>query len=252
MSSLSKLKTVVCVILITLFWGVMMTLFIRQEFFPTGSTRIPLAVETVTRKILEYPEITELVILQGENILGYIRLNPTIKPGSSSHPDAIYHFLFSTEMTLPFMGEKYHLNVSARMDLDKDTKLQSFEGRGNAGVLSFQASGSSLSKSVRLTYSLDQENKQQMDIPFEFGDDLKSIEGSLPPEYREMAMGFQSGSSIIAYSTMTKISDENVLAYVIESKMDGDTLMKIWVTRFGQVYKIDTSYGIQIKAEEIL
>jgi len=212
---------------------------IQQEFLNLDSSRIPQSIETVAKKILEYPEMTELTIYQGPKIIGYVRMNPQLAAAGNSHPDTIYR--------------DYSLNFSARMDFDKKTRLQSFDGRGKVSDINFLFNGSSLDNQISIHYSLDPAAEPvAVNIPFNFGTDMKTLGNEIPQDYRDIAKSYGDKTSIEAYSTKTLIGDEKVLAYVIESKMDGSSLLKIWVTRFGQVYKIETSYGIELRANDVL
>jgi|GEM_PF-1585565 len=231
----------------------MMGWMIQQEFLNLDSSRIPQSIETVAKKILEYPEMTELTIYQGPKIIGYVRMNPQLAAAGNSHPDTIYHCLLSTDLKMPFLSRDYSLNFSARMDFDKKTRLQSFDGRGKVSDINFLFNGSSLDNQISIHYSLDPAAKPvAVNIPFNFGTDMKTLGNEIPQDYRDIAKSYGDKTSIEAYSTKTLIGDEKVLAYVIESKMDGSSLLKIWVTRFGQVYKIETSYGIELRANDVL
>ncbi len=253
MSFLNKPSTLSTVIAITLFWIVMMSILYKREFLSLDASRINQPVEMVARKILEYPEMTELTIYQGQNIIGYVRMNPKLQAGSNSHPDSRYHCLFSTELKLPLLNREFSLNTSFRMDFDRHTRLLSFEGHGKSSDLHFQASGTSLDNRIKIKYGYQGlPADQSLSLPFAFDTGLPDSGTNLSPEYQQIAQDYRKKTTIEAYSIKTIVGDEKVMAYVIESKMDGSNLLKIWVTRFGQVYKIETPYGIEVRASEVL
>ncbi|MDL5048661.1 hypothetical protein QQ054_21855 [Oscillatoria amoena NRMC-F 0135] len=253
MSFRPKIGSLLIITAITLFWVVMGILMFQREFSGPGTSRMPLSTEAVIRKILEYPEMTELTVYQGERILGYIRLNPKLQTGANSHPDSIYHCLFSMELKIPILTRTHDLSASFRMDFDRQTRLKSFEGRGRSAGIQFMARGSGVDHLVHVRYGAGEPDEMDsITVPFRFDGDLSGNEEMLPPEYRQMAREYTGKTTVTAYSTKTRIGEELLPVYVIESKMDGSNLLKVWITRFGQVYKIETPYGFEVRAAEVL
>ncbi|MDX2226166.1 MAG: hypothetical protein SFY92_03575 [Verrucomicrobiae bacterium] len=233
---------------IVAFWAVMTLALVNREFFPDDSERFPIPLHVVLDKIFSAQEESELVIYFKRQEIGIFRLIPRVKPGSNTHPDARHSMLISGDVTVDLIHRKARARLSSRADFSPQSDLLSFSGEGKVDEMNFHAEGSAATGQISLSYRFDGGPEQTASVPFDL---RQALRGSANPDYnhaRQMLDQMRSQSmQVLSYSTQTTLNRENITAFVIESKAEGYKPTRIWVTRFGQIFRVETPFDFEMR-----
>jgi hypothetical protein len=271
--------------LVIAFWAAMMTALLRVEVFPQPTAIETFSTERIMRKVFSNPEPLSLdVYYNSSNHIGHcmIEIQPQMsdKPGDGSGPtQKVVGYKVSSDLKirLSAFGMPSRLALSGESIFNGKLELERFrfntvigEGRGGAGGLGdgrVNIIGDDHAKTVQVTFDFGDFHDERL---FEF-DQVKGAGfanafglpgmanfsflggGGLPSGF-----GMSSDEGIHAQPATTTSIDRLEIAgnlqrvYLVYSKIDDQTWTKIWVDESGQVLKVITSMGLEMRSDVAL
>ena len=271
--------------LVIAFWSAMMTALVRVEVFPQPTTVETFSTERVMRKVFSNPEPLSLdVYYNTSNHIGHCTIE--IQPEMSDKPDdesgstqkiVGYKVTSDLKVRLSAFGMPSRLMLVGESIFSRKLELEQFrfntvigEGRGGAGGLGdgrVNVVGDDHTKTVQVTFDFGDFHDERL---FDF-DQVKGAGianafglpgmanfsflggGGLPS-----GLGVSSNGGTHAQPTTTTCLDRLEIAgnlqrvYLVYSKIDDQMWTKIWVDESGQVLKVVTSMGLEMRSDVAL
>jgi hypothetical protein len=271
--------------LVIAFWAAMMTALVRVEVFPQPTVVETFSTERIMRKVFSNPEPLSLdVYYNSSNHIGHcmIEIQPQMsdKPGDESGPtQKVIGYKVSSDLKvrLSAFGMPSRLTLSGESIFSRKLELERFrfntvigEGRGGAGGLGdgrVNIIGDDHAKTVQVTFDFGDFHDERL---FDF-DQVKGAGfanafglpgmanfsflggGGLPS-----GLGMSSDGGTHAQPATTTSLDRLEIAgnlqrvYLVYSRIDDQMWTKIWVDESGQVLKVVTSMGLEMRSDVAL
>ena len=271
--------------LVIAFWAAMMTALVRVEVFPQPTTIETFSTDRVMRKVFSNPEPLSLdVYYNSSNHIGHCRIEiePRLndQPGDESSPTQKvvgYKVTSDLKVRLTAFGMPSRLKLDGESIFNKKLELERFrfntaigEGRGGAGGLGdgrVSVNGDDQTKTVRVAFDFGDFHDERL---FDF-DQVKGAGfanafglpgmanfsflggGGLPS-----GLGASSEGGAHAQPVTTTSLDRLEIAgslqrvYLVYSRIDDQMWTKIWVDESGQVLKVVTSMGLEMRSDVAL
>lgn len=270
--------------LVIAFWAAMMTALVRVEVFPQPTTIETFSTERVMRKVFSNPEPLSLdVYYNSSNHIGHctIEIQPqmTDKPGESASMQKITNYKVTTDLKirLTAFGMPSRLALVGESIFSKKLELEHFrfstaigEGRGGTGSFGdgrVNVIGDDRTKTVQVAFDFGDFHDERL---FDF-DQVKGAGfanalglpgmanfsffggGGLPS-----GLGVSSDGDAHAQPMTTTSLDRLEIAgnlqrvYLVYSRLGGQMWTKIWVDESGQVLKVVTSMGLEMRSDVAL
>ncbi len=271
--------------LVIAFWAGMMTALVRVEVFPQPTTVETFSTERVMRKVFSNPEPLSLdVYYNSSNHIGHctIEIQPQTSDmtgDESGLTQKIVDYKVTTDLKvrLTAFGMPSRLALVGESIFSRTLELEHFrfstaigEGRGGAGGLGdgrVNVIGDDHTKTVQVAFDFGDFHDERL---FDF-DQVKGAGfanafglpgmanfsflggGGLPSGF-----GASSDEGAHARPTTTTSLDRLEIAgnlqrvYLVYSRIDDQMWTKIWVDESGQVLKVVTSMGLEMRSDVAL
>lgn len=271
--------------LVIAFWAAMMTALVRVEVFPQPTVIETFSTDRVMRKVFSNPEPLSLdVYYNTSNHIGHctIQIQPQTADGpadESGPPQRIVGYKVNSDLKVRVsaFGMPSRLTLVGESIFGKRLDLERFrfntvigEGRGGAsgpGDGRVSVVGDDHTKTVRVAFDFGDFHDERL---FDF-DQIKGAGfantfglpgmanfsflggGGLPS-----GLGMSSDGSVHSQPTTSTSLDRLDVAgnlqrvYLVYSKIDDQMWTKIWVDESGQVLKVVTSMGLEMRSDVAL
>ncbi|HVM61869.1 MAG TPA: hypothetical protein VMV72_13485 [Verrucomicrobiae bacterium] len=271
--------------LVIAFWAAMMTALVRVEIYPQPTIIEPFSSERIIRKVFANPEPLSLDIYSNaSNHIGHctIEIQPQMgeKSGvdSNAPPKLVGYKVHSDlKIRLSAFGMPSRLSLDGDSIFDKNLDLRRFQfntdiGEGRMGSEGFgyghvNIVGDDRTKMVRVEFDFGEFHDERL---FDF-DQIKGGGfanafglpgmanfsflggGGLPT-----AFGAAAGEDPRAQPTTTVSIDRLQIAgtpqrvYLVYTRLDNQIWTKMWIDEAGQVLKVVTSMGLEMRSDVAL
>ncbi len=271
--------------LVIAFWAAMMTALVRVEVFPQPTTIETFSTDRVMRKVFSNPEPVSLdVYYNSSNHIGHctIEIQPQLgeKTGDESGPTpkvAGYKVTSDLKVRLTAFGMPSRLVLVGESIFNRKLELERFHF---STVIGEGRNGASGSEDGHVNIIGDDHTKS-VQVAFDFGDfhderlfDFDQVKGAgfanafgfpgmanfsfLGGGGLPSGLGVSSDGVAHAQPMTTTSMDRLEIAgnlqrvYLVFSKIDDQMWTKIWVDESGQVLKVITSMGLEMRSDVAL
>jgi hypothetical protein len=271
--------------LVIAFWVAMMTALVRVEVFPQPTTIETFSTDRVMRKVFSNPEPLSLdVYYNSSNHIGHctIEIQPEwsdkVASESGSTQKVIgYKVSSDLKVRLSAFGMPSRLMLTGESIFSRTLELEHFrfntiigEGRGGGngpGDGRVNIIGDDHAKTVQVTFDFGDFHDERL---FDF-DQIKGAGfanafglpgmanfsflggGGLPSGFGMSADGHTHAQPATTTSLdRLQIAGNLQRVYLVNSKIDDQTWTKIWVDESGQVIKVVTSMGLEMRSDVAL
>jgi hypothetical protein len=271
--------------LVIAFWAAMMTALVRVEVFPQPTVIETFSTERVMRKVFSNPEPLSLdVYYNSSNRIGHctIEIQPQMsdKPGDESGPTQKvvgYKVTSDLKVRLSAFGMPSRLTLVGESIFSRKLELEHFRfstviGEGRTGAAGpgdgrVNVIGDDHAKTVQVAFDFGDFHDERLfdfdqvkDAGFANAFGLPGMAnfsflggGGLPS-----GLGVSSDKGAHAQPATTTALDRLEIAgnlqrvYLVYSKIDDQMWTKIWVDESGQVLKVVTSMGLEMRSDAAL
>ncbi|HTS19169.1 MAG TPA: hypothetical protein VMP11_16455 [Verrucomicrobiae bacterium] len=273
--------------LVIAFWAAMMTALVRVEIYPQPTVIETFSTERIMRKVFSNPEPLSLdIYYNASNHIGHctIEIDPQMNGNSdgkatdgTSSTVVGYKVVTDLKIRLATFGMPSRLALGGESTFNRKLELERFhfdtvigDGRGGAAGLS----------DGHVSIAGDDQTKM-VQVAFDFGDfhderlfDFNQIKGAgfanafgLPGMANfsflgggglPTAFGASSGNAPQTPPTSTVSLDRLDVAgtpqrvYLVYSRIDDQIWAKMWIDEAGQVLKVVTSMGLEMRSDVAL
>ncbi len=271
--------------LVIAFWAAMMTALVRVEVFPQPTVIETFSTERVMRKVFSNPEPLSLdIYYNSSNHIGHcmIQIQPEMsdKLGDESDPTQKvvgYKVTSNLKVRLSAFGMPSWLKLVGESIFNRKLELEHFrfstvigEGRadgGNQGDGRVNVIGDYHTKTVQMAFDFGDFHDERL---FDF-DQVKGAGfanafglpgmanfsflggGGLPSGFGVSSDGgAHAPPTTITSLDRLEIAGNRQRVYLVYSKIDDQMWTKIWVDESGQVLKVVTSMGLEMRSDVAL
>jgi hypothetical protein len=268
--------------LVIAFWAGMMTALVRVEVYPPPPMLQSYSTERVLRKVFSNPEPVRLNVYYNENHIGFFKISiEPVKPaddtvgGSVAGPDAGSYKVTSELRVWVTFGMPSQLLVKGESVFDKKLELDSFNfvtsigdrrvGNGHVSDGHIDITGDDRSKKVHVKFdvsgfrderTLDFDQIKGAGLASAFGlpmmANFSSIISGLPGSFTASGGGAHSLPTTTTYRDRLEVAGNQQRVYLVDSKINDETWTKLWVDDAGQVLKVTTSLGLEMRSDMAL
>jgi hypothetical protein len=271
--------------LVIAFWTAMMTALVRVEVFPQPMTVETFSSDRVMRKVFSNPEPVSLdVYYNSSNDIGHctIEIEPQVGArldGQSGSAQKLVGYKVTSDLKLRLtaFGMPSRLKLTGESIFSKSLELQRFHfktdiGEGRHGVSGLgdghvEVMGDDQSRSVRVLFNLgDFHDERLLDFDQVKGAGFANAFG-LPGMANFSFLGGGGlptglGASVDGHAssqpkTVTSLDRLEIAGnlqrvYLVFAKFDDRIWTKIWVDESGQILKVTTSMGLEMRSDVAL
>jgi hypothetical protein len=266
--------------LVIAFWAAMMTALLRVDVFPRPAALETVSTDRILKKIFSNPHPVRLGVYYNKSRIGFctIDIQPNLANNLSSERPSEQtsdgHLVISKlTVWLSAFGMPSRLSLEGRSTFDKNRELEGFEfwttlgdgrrGDGFPGDGQLSIVGDDRTKKVQVIFDFgDFHDKRSFDFDqikgagfanafglpgmagFGFlgaGGPSSSFAGSSRDEARPRPV-------TTAYLDRIEIAGNSQRVFLIESKIDDQLWMKMWVDDSGEVQRVVTSLGLEMQS----
>lgn len=265
--------------LVIAFWSAMMTALVRIEVFPGPAAVETFPTERVMQKIFSNHEPVRLDVWYGGDDIGSCTIdiqpqetNTRLAEDSTSDPEAGSYKVTSTvKLRLSSFGASSQLWLEGESWFNKNLDLEHFElwtrigggrrGRSSMGDPHIEVIGDDRANKVQVTFGFgDFHDRRSFDFSQIKGAGFANtlglpglanfglLGGGLPSAFAPSSTGgARSRPETVTYVDHLEIADSSQRAYLVYSKIDDQMWTKIWVDDSGQVLRVATSIGLEMR-----
>jgi len=218
-----------------LFCGVMTWLLIENEYLMESSIFHRLPVEYLREKFFQHENQSTLKIVWKGETIGGIALQVFPRQGPALRG--------TSQLIIPILGQKPSLRIEMELKLKQDYELDQLELTGKYDGMNFDVSASS--KTGKLKFKIDgkgisEEHELSLaDVTSERREELLTKMPSLP-SLPINTKGYQLRASSVRIYRHEDWMD----AYLLETRIDANSWLKIWMSPTGELLKADSSFGL--------
>ena len=271
--------------LVIAFWTAMMTALVRIEIFPASVAVEVFPTDRVLQKIFANPDPVRLmkVFYNGDDI-GECRIHITPPPltskpaadGSSNTEADVYKVSSDLRLRLSALGMPSRLWLTGESWFTRNMELGYFDfstiiGEGRPGGGRFgdgyvYVNGDDRTKKVKMkfgfgdwsdvrTFSFDQVKgagfANALGLPGMANFGLFGGGGLPGALAASSARGMRAQPETTTYVDHLQIAGNSERVYLMYSKIDDQTWIKMWVDDSGQVLQITTSLGLEMRTDDV-
>jgi hypothetical protein len=261
--------------LVIAFWAAMMTALVRVEVFPKPVADETISTWRVLKKMFSNPEPVRLDVYYKTYRIGRCRIAiqplPEEKRGNdlpAGQERGGYEVRSDLYLRLWVFGIPSRLTLLGESAFNRKLELERFEfkttiGDGGEGDGHINISGDDRTKKVRVKYDFgDSSNGRSFDFDQIKGAGFASAFG-LPgmANFNLLGGGGLPGSLAAeprsrpvttTHFDRLEIAGNSLTVYVMDSRIDDQTWTRMWVDESGQVLKVVTSLGLEMRSDLLL
>jgi hypothetical protein len=257
--------------LVVAFWVAMMAALVRVEIFPRPTALETVPNERILKKIFANPNPARLHVYYRKIPTGScdIRIQPRLtdrlverlRPGQETDS---YEVTTDLKMYLYMFGTQTRLSLDGKSEFNAKLELDGFDIITTVGDSRVSIAGNDLTKKVKVVFSYDGiHDERTFDFDQIKGAGIASAFGM--PGLGNMGFlgGGMSGSLAassgngragtrpvtITYLDRLEIAGDSQRVYLIDTKVDDQMWMKMWIDDSGQVLKVTTSLGLEMLSD---
>jgi hypothetical protein len=259
--------------LVVAFWVAMMAALVRVEIFPKPTALEIFPTERILKKIFANPDPARLDVYYHKFNIGLcsVTIQPQLndrpaeqlKPGQQ--PDG-YEVTTDLKISLSMFGTQTRLYLSGKSEFNPKLELDGFDIVTTAGDGSVKITGNDLTKKVKVVFIYDGIHDERT---FDF-DQIKDagfanalgmpglgssgfLGGGMAGSLAASSVGRPAATRpvTITYLDRIEIGGDSERVYLIDSKIDDQMWTKMWVDDSGQVLKVTTSLGLEMRCAEL-
>jgi hypothetical protein len=258
--------------LVIAFWAAMMTALLRVEVFPKPAADETISTQRVLKKVFSNPEPVNLGVYYKTYRIGKCRINIQPQPEGKRGNDLPagqgpggYEVRSKLNVKLWVFGIPSRLSLVGESAFNKKLELESFEfkttiGDGGDGDGHINITGDDRTKKVQMKYDFgDSSNGRSFDFDQIKGAGFASAFG-LPGMANFSFLGGGGLPGSLAAEPRSRpvtttcfdrleIAGNSQAVYLMYSKIDDQMWTKMWVDDSGQVLKVVTSLGLEMRSD---
>jgi hypothetical protein len=258
--------------LVIAFWAAMMTALLRVEFFPKPAADASISTQRVLKKVFSNPEPVRLVVFYKTYRIGKCQIDIQPQPGDKRGNDLPvgqgpggYDVRSHLWVRLWVFGIPSKLSLEGTSAFNKKLELENFEikttiGDGSDSDGHINIKGDDRTKKVQVECDFgESSNRRTFDFDQIKGAGLASAFG-LPgmANFSFLGGGGLPGSEAAeprsrpvttTYFDRLEIAGNSQAVYLMYSKIDDRIWTKMWVDDSGQVLKVVTSLGLEMRSD---
>lgn len=256
--------------LIIVFWLVMMTLLVRQEFFPSQDDAIPVAPRIVVARVFNNDDPSSLKVYYEGSEAGSARfhvkiIEPEVAAGYPlERRDAAvrskYELSVELTMKLTLMDTPTQFHIATMMMFDEDYERTWYSFRFRSGdrwvqmerdmaspllTLKIKEGAIPMTHTINVGMDNPKESGSQLSL---LGLDADTIMGMMAGE-----LGAPTGDTpktkLTTSQTSLRIAGQMVPAYLVHLRHSENVWFKIWIGRQGQILLVDSSINLLMLAD---
>jgi hypothetical protein len=262
--------------LVIAFWAAMMTALVRLDVFPSPTTLETVSTERVLNKIFSNPEPVRLGVYYNNSRIGICRIDLQPVDLNDDRPEEMppgakadgYKVTSDLKVRLLTFGMPARLWLRGESSLNNKLGLEHFEfktsiGDGGAGDGHISVIGDDRAGKVQVvldyagmhderTYGFNQ--VAGAGFVGTFGLPGMASFGVLGGELPGSAAGSSSDEArpppvTTTYIDRLEVAGNSERVYLIYSKVDDQMWTKLWVDDSGQILKLATSLGLEMRSD---
>lgn len=258
------------------FWLAMMTSLVRTEWLGNlGGGDVP--SKLVLQKVFSQEAPARLNVFSDGRLIGFCKvdIDPEYRTADddshmaadrASREPSAYRVHSELILSLGMFGTPTRLRIVGNSLFNSTFDIEEFRINALLGEGRVNVRGDSASQKVRVDYSLGEfTDHREMDFAQLRGAGLANAiglpglanfsflgAGGLPTAYRPSGAATEASQSMttVRMSHMD-IAGEKEEAYLVESRLDETMWAKIWVSKQGEVLKVETSFHLDMKADTL-
>ncbi len=262
-------------VVVVAFWTVMMAALVRMEYLgELGGTEVP--AELVLRKVFSQESPARLNVLHEGQVIGFCKVDVERPPATAlteaaAAGDALLAgpgYQVHTELTLALanFGIPSRLRIIGHTQFSPTFEVEAFKINTTIGDGRVEVRGQSATQKLTVDFSIGEyRDHREFDYQQLRAAGLQSILGmaglanmgllggtgmeALPPS---VTSGAASGKKITSVRTSRlRIAGEAEETYLIETRLDESMWARIWISKQGEVLKVDTSMRVTLLADTL-
>jgi hypothetical protein len=262
--------------LVIAFWAAMMTALVRLDVFPVSTTLETVSTERVLKKIFSSPEPVRLGVYYNNSRIGVCRIDLQPVDLNDDRPEEMppgakadgYKVTSDLKVRLLTFGMPERLWLRGESSLNSRLELEHFEfktfigdGRGSDGHIS--VIGDSHARKVQVVFDYaGMHDERSYDFNQVAGNGFAGtfglpgmasfgvLGGGLPGSSAGPAGdGTRSPPVTTTYIDRLEVAGNAERVYLIYSKIDDQMWTKLWVDDSGQILKLVTSLGLEMRSD---
>jgi hypothetical protein len=256
--------------LVVVFWLVMMTLLVRQEFFPSDGETITVSPKIVVARVFNNDDPSTLKVYFEGNEVGSARFHvktiekdslgsfPAERRDAASRSKYDLSVELSMKLTLMETATQFHIATIMMFDENYERTWYSFRFRSGeryvqmerdmaSPLLTLKIKEGALPVTHVINVGMDdpKESGSQLNL---LGLDADTIMGMMAGELGTPTGGAPK-TKITTSQTSLRIAGQMVPAYLVHLRHSENVWFKIWIGRQGQVLLVDTSINLLMLAD---
>ena len=257
--------------LVVAFWVAMMAALVRVEIFPSPTVLETVPNERILKRIFANPDPARLDVYFHKMNIGFcsIGIQPQVngrpveqlQPGQE--PDS-YEVTTDLKMDLSTFATQMRFHLSGKSEFTPKLELGGFDITTTVGDSRVDITGNDLTKKVKLVFNYDGiRDERVFDFDQVKGAGFASAFGmpglgnvgflgvGIPDSLAASSGDGQAGTRpvTITYFDRLEIAGDSQRVYLIDTKVDDQMWMKMWVDDSGQVLKVTTSLGLEMLSD---
>lgn len=251
---------------VTAFWLVMTGALVRVEFFPKTLGTHDVPIERVLQEIFANEAPARLNVYYRDEELGFCNVDVTPlysanrgrRLDADAKPNA-YQVKTDLRIDVEALGTPARLWLKGESIFNTRYEIEKFGIVTDVGDNHVRIVGEKRTRKVKVDYAIgDKRGKHELDFSNTQGAGLANAVG-LPglAGFNFLGTGSGEGEGFTkepvtrTHLEMLRIGGEPVETYVVESNFDDTTWVKMWVSKNGEILKIDTSLQLTMKSVAI-
>mgnify|MGYP000859369838 CR=1 FL=1 len=246
------------IVLIISFWLLMNAALLRLWIDPDRSEILTIPVEHVVKQVFLHEQTSNLVILQGQQRVGALTLQPRRFPLDGSH---LVDFSGNLLLQIPFVGQQ-PFSWRGTLEMDAAYAVRSFrvhiDSRSPAVVTEIEIRPGTQEAFYSVQY--EQEAPLTSTIPLTqegitqalqaFGLDVTLLEQVIGSIRQNSLTGNPPATT--ARQAQIRIHGERIQAFQISVTQGGNPILEADISQIGQVLGLKTSLGFNLTPDETL
>ena len=255
------------------FWLVMMTLLVRPGFLGE-SAGVNVPPEVVLRKVFSQPAPAQLRVFSDGREIGYCKvdIDPVYEDAddttdNGSRQPSAYRVQSELTLSLAIFGPRNRVRLIGNSLFNDRFDLEAFRVNALLGEGHVNVRGDTASQKVKIDFFLGEfTDHREMDFAQLGGAGLASAfglpglanfsflgAGGIPTAFQGGPGAPNAGKALTTVRmSHIDIAGQMNEVYLVASRLDETMWTKIWVSRRGEVLKVDTSFRIQMKSEVLM
>ena len=256
--------------LVVAFWVAMMAALVRVEIFPSPTVLETVPNERILKKIFANPDPARLDVYYHKLSIGLcsIGIQPQVngrpveqlQPGQQADS---YEVTTDLKMDLSTFATQTRFQLRGKSEFNPKLELDGFDITTTVGDSRVDITGNDLTKKVKVVFNYDGIHDERT---FNFSEvkgagfasafgmpGLGNVGflGGMPGLSAASSGNGQAGTRPVTITSFDRleIAGDSQRVYLIDTKVDDQMWMKMWVDDSGQVLKVTTSLGLEMLAD---